>query len=227
MPLARPYSSKPSSRQARQCLAGISTTCCLVVRSSGGGGLAGVGVPNENRISVLAFWHCGASFNPARASLHVLFYWKGDLVPRFRREQYFWHHGAETPSYQCHLAAAAPIPCGRASGTPNLRWFRSNRRVSVPAACFHATTVHIERGIRVPFPSRAISSGNRVPSSSCRRHLLLLWRPCIPGGCKDGTPNQRISVRFRFCPGRTQRPLLLSVRIHHVRSPVVKALSIS
>jgi len=85
----------------------------------------------------IAFRHCGAGFNPARTFLHVLFYWKGDLVPRFRREQYFWHHEAETPSYQCHLAAAVPIPCGRASGTPNQRWFRSNLRVSVPTACFH------------------------------------------------------------------------------------------
>jgi len=49
--------------------------------------------------------------------------------------------------------------------------------------------------------------------------------PCIPGGRKDGTPNRRISVRFHFCPGRSQRPLLLSVRIHHVLALVVKALS--
>jgi len=84
-----------------------------------------------------AFWLCGAGFNSARASLHVLFYWKGDLVPRFRREQNCWHHEAETPRYQRRLAAVAPIPCGQASGTPNQRLFRSNLRVSVPTACFH------------------------------------------------------------------------------------------
>jgi hypothetical protein len=59
-----------------------------------------------------AFRSYGASLNPARALLHVLFYWKGDLVPRFHREQDFQHHGAETPRYLCRLAATTPIPCG-------------------------------------------------------------------------------------------------------------------
>jgi len=61
--------------------------------STSGGGLVGVGVPNKNRFRL-----CGASFNPARAFLHVLFYWKGDLVSRFRREQIHQHVGAETPN---------------------------------------------------------------------------------------------------------------------------------
>jgi len=119
-----------------------------------------------------AFGHAVQVSTPHVHCCTFLFYWKGDLVSRFRRELYFWHHGAETPSYQCRLAATTPIPCGWASGTPNLRWFRTKPRVSVPITCFHVTTVHIERGIRVPVPSRAISSDNRVPSSCCRRHLL-------------------------------------------------------
>jgi hypothetical protein len=185
MPLARPHSSKPSIPRFPMA---------SVVE-----GWQGSGYRTRAAFGI-AFRHYGASLNPARAFLHVHFYWKGDLVPRFHRERYFRHHEAETPSYQCRLAATTPIPCGRASGTPDLRWFRSNLRVSVPTTCFHAATVHIERGMRVPVPSRAISSDNRVPSSSCRRHVLLLWWPCVPGGRKDGTPNLRLSVRFVSVP---------------------------
>jgi len=173
----------------------------------------------------ITFRHCGAGFNPARAFLHVLFYWKGDLVPRFRRERSHQYAEAETSTAGITLGRPRHSFSGGVGGTPDLRWFRSNLRVSVPITCFHVASVHIERGMRVPVPSRAISSDNRVPSSSFRCHLLLLWWPCVPGGRKDGTPNLRLSVRFRFCPDRTQRSLLLSVRIHHVRSPVVKALS--
>jgi len=54
---------------------------------------------------------------------------------------------------------------GGASGTPNLRRLRFVRRVSVPITCFHVIPVHMERGIRVPVPSRAMSSDNRVPST--------------------------------------------------------------
>jgi len=65
----------------------------MVVHSNDGQTLGGIGVPNKNR-----FRQRGASLNPARASLHVPFYWKGDLVPRFRRERDHWHIGAGTPN---------------------------------------------------------------------------------------------------------------------------------
>jgi hypothetical protein len=132
----------------------------MVIYSSDGGGLAGVGVPNKNR-----FRSCSASFNPARALLHVPFYWKGDLVPRLRREQNHQHFGAVTPNTSAALRRPRQSLSGGASGTPNQRWFRTNLRVSVPITCFHEISVHIERGIRVPNPSRAKSSDNRVPSS--------------------------------------------------------------
>jgi hypothetical protein len=104
--------------------------------------------------------------------LHVPIYWKDDLVPRFRREQHHRHFGAVTPNTSTALRRPRQSLSGGASGTPNLRRFRTNRRVSVPITCFHVISIHIERGIRVPDPSRVISSDNRVPSSRCRRHLL-------------------------------------------------------
>jgi len=172
-----------------------------------------------------AFQQCGASFNPARAFLHVLFYWKGDLVSSLSSR-------TELPASRSRNSQVPAPPCG--GRTNPLRVGERDAESTLvseqparfsPDHVFPRVSVHIERGIRVPDPSRAISSDNRVPSSSCRRRLLLLWWPCVPGGRKDGTSNRRISVRFRFCPGRTQRPLLLSVRIHHVHSPVVTALS--
>jgi len=220
MPLARPYSSKPSSRQTRHCLAGISTTRFKVVHSSDGGGLAGVGVPNKNR-----FRSCGASFNPARALLHVLFYWKGDLVPRFRRELDYQHPGAETPRHSYRLAAATPFPCGwrerDAESTPaSVRPARFS-----PDHVFPRDSCSYGKGNSCSCSVASNVIGQRGSVHGCRCHLLLLGWPCIPGGRMDGTPNRRISVRSRFCPGRAQRPLLLSVRIHHVLAPVVKALS--
>jgi len=44
----------------------------------------------------IAFRLYGAGFNPAHAFLHVLFYWKGDLVSRFRRERSHQSVEAET-----------------------------------------------------------------------------------------------------------------------------------
>lgn len=220
MPLARPHSSKPSSRQTRHCLAGISTTQFKVVHSSDGGGLAGVGVPNENRFRL-----CGASFNPARAFLHALFYWKGDLVPRFRREQDYQHPGAETPRYSYRLAATTPSLSGGASGTPNLRRCRIRPARFSPDHVLPRDSCSYGKGNSCSCSVASNVIGQKGSGHDCRCHLLLLRWPCIPGGCTDGTPNLRISVRCRFCPGRSQRPLLLSVRIHHVLARVVKALS--
>lgn len=145
MPLARPCSSKPSARQTRHFLRTFLPRKFMVVHSSDGGGLVGVGVPNENR-----FRSCGASFNPARALLHVPFYWKGDLVPRSRRERS--HQPAEAGTSTAGITLGRPRHSlsGGVGGTPDLRRFRINRRVSVPITCFHVASVHIERGIRVP-----------------------------------------------------------------------------
>jgi hypothetical protein len=191
-----------------------------VVHSSDGGGLAGVGVPNKNRFGHAVQVstprvHCCTFSSIGRAIWFLaLVANRATSIPEPR-----------LPDTRTTLRRPRQSLAGGASGTPNQRRVRTNQHVSVPITCFHVIPVHIERGIRVPFPSRAISSDNRVPSSSCRRHLQLLWWPCIPGGRKDGIPNRRVSARSRFCPSRTQRPLLLSVRIHHVLSPVVKALS--
>jgi len=114
------------------------------------------------------------------------------------------HFGAETPNTSTALRRPYPSLSVGMSWTPNLHRFRINQCVSVHITCFHVISVHIERGIRVPFPSRVESSDNRVPSNSCRCHLWFLWWPSNPGGCKDGTPNRRVSARFRFCPGRSQ-----------------------
>jgi len=128
-----------------------------------------IGVPNKNR-----FRPCGASFNPARALLRVPFYWKGDLVPRFRREQTHQHIGAENSRCWCHLSAATPIPFGRRGWDAGSTSVSDQSTRFNPDQCFHVISVHIERGIRVPDPSRAKSSDNRVPANSCRCHLLLL-----------------------------------------------------
>jgi len=224
MPLARPHSSKPSSRQARHCLAGISTTCCTVVRSSDGGGLAGVGVPNKSR-----FRYCLSAlrrrFQPRACISARSFLLEG-------RSGSSLSSRTELLASQSRNSQVPAPPCGGRTNPLRAgeRDAESTRVSEQPARfspdhVFPRVSVHIERGMRVPVPSRAMSSNNRVPSSSCRCHLLFLWRPCIPGGCKDGTPNLRLSVRFRFCPDRTQRSLLLSVRIHHVLTLVVKALS--
>jgi len=47
-----------------------------------------------------------------------------------------------------------------------------------------------------------------------------------PEDARMGRRIDEFSAHSYFSPSRTQRPLLVSVRIHHVRSPVVKALSI-
>jgi len=207
-------------RQTRRCLAGISTTWFKVVHSSDGGGLAGVGVPDENR-----FRSCGASFNPARALLHVPFYWKGDLVPRSRRER---NHQPPEP-----LLPQLVPPCG---GRANpFRAARAGRRIY---AGFGATSAFQSRSrvsTRFPF----ISKGEFV--FLIRReqnHRTTGFRPAVvdatccslvamhPRRTQGWDAESTSFGSFRFYPGRTQRPLLVSVRIHHVRSPVVKALSI-
>jgi len=108
---------------------------------------------------------CGAGFNPARASLHVLFYWKGDLDPRSRRERSHQPAEAETSTAGIALWRPRHSLSGGMGGTPDLRQFRTNRRVSVPITCFHVVPF-ISRGDFVfLIPSRANSSDNWVPST--------------------------------------------------------------
>jgi len=121
MPLARPFSSKPSSDKHTNILRIFLPRKFRVVHSSDGGGLVGVGVPNENR-----FRSCGASFNPAHAFLHVLFYWKGDLVPRSRRERSHQPAEAETSTAGITLGQPRHSFSGGVGGTPDLRQFRNN-----------------------------------------------------------------------------------------------------
>jgi hypothetical protein len=108
MPLARPYSSKPSSRQTRIVSWVFLPRKAKVVHSSDGGGLAGVGVPNKNR-----FGHAVQVSTPRVHCCTFSSIGKVDLVPRSRREQDYQHPGAETPRHSYHLAVATPIPCGR------------------------------------------------------------------------------------------------------------------
>jgi len=194
MPLARPHSSKPSSRQARHCsrvfLPRVSWWFVPAVVE----GWQGSGYRTSIAFGI-AFRHSGASFNPARAFLRVLFYWKGDLVPRFRREQYFRHHEAETPSYQCHLAAAAPIPCGRASGTPD------QRRLRKSIGAFQSRP---SVSTRLPF----ISKGEYVFLFRREQSLRKNWVPstvsdatCCCCGCHASPEDARMGRRigeFRF-----------------------------
>jgi len=174
----------------------------------------------------IAFRLCGAIFNPARALVHVLFLLEGRSgFLAFVANRTTSIPEPRLPDTRIALRRPRQSLSGGASGTPNLR------RCRIRPARFSPDHV-------LPRDSRSYGKGNSCSSSvasnvirqkgsghDCRYHLQLLWWPCIPGGCTDGTPNLRISVRFRFCPGRSQRPLLLSVRIHHVHSPVVKALS--
>jgi len=120
----------------------------------------------------IAFRPCGASFNPARALLHVPFYWKGDLVPRSRRERSHQPAEAETSTAGITLGRPRHSISGGVGGTPDLRRFRNNRRVSVPITCFHVASVHMERGMRVPDSVASKVFGQLGSVHSCRRHLL-------------------------------------------------------
>jgi len=134
---------------------------------------AGRGRDTEQEpLSVLPFGIAVQVSTPRVHYCTFLSYWKGDLVPRFRRERSHQPAEAETSTAGITFGRPRHSLSGGVGGTPDHRRFRNNRRVSVPITCFHVASVHIERGIRVPDPSRAESSDNRVPSNSCRRHLL-------------------------------------------------------
>jgi len=141
MPLARPFSSKPLAKRI------FPISCMHFCNTSTGNSFhqrwrAGrIGVPNKNR-----FRPCGASFNPARALLYVPFYWKGDLVPRFRREQTHQHIGAENSRCWCRLSATTPIPFGRRGWDAGSTPVSDQSTRFSPDQCFHVISVHIERG---------------------------------------------------------------------------------
>jgi len=84
--------------------------------------------------------------------------------PLARRSRNF--HG------QYHLGRPRHSLSGGEGGTPDLRRFRNNRRVSVPITCFHVASVLIERGIRVPDSVASRVFGQQGSVHSCRRHLL-------------------------------------------------------
>jgi len=91
--------------------------------------------------------------------------------------------------------------------------------------CFHAATVHIEGEYVFLFRREQYHRTTGFRPAIADATCCCCGGHASPVGRKDGTPNPRISVRFRFSPDRTQRSLLLSVRIHHVLALVVKALS--
>lgn len=133
------------------------------------GGLAGVGVPDLYR-----YRSCDTSFNPR---VHCCTFHSIGSAIKFPLSSRTGLSASRSRNSQMLV-----LPCGNhaqsfrtgVSGMPNLRWFRSNQRVSIPITCFHVISVHMEREVCVPDPSRAKSSDNRVPSNSCRRHLLWL-----------------------------------------------------
>jgi len=172
MPLARPCSSKPSKRQGHRYLASISATH---VRddSSHRWRRAGRGRDTEREpLSVMPFGHAVQVSTPRVHFCTFLSIGRAIWFPSSRRERNHQSAKAETSTAGITLGRPRHSLSGDVGGTPDLHRFRNNLRVSVPITCFHMVSVHIERGIRVLVPSRAISSDNRVPSISFRRHLL-------------------------------------------------------
>jgi hypothetical protein len=70
----------------------------------------------------------------------------------------------------------------------------SVRRVSVPITCYHVILVHMERGIRVPVPSRAMSSDKRVPATIADATCCCCSGHASPEGARMG----RRICEFRF-----------------------------
>jgi hypothetical protein len=86
-------------------------------------------------------------------------------------------------------------------------------------------SVHIERGIRVPnsVASRLFGQQGSVQQLPTPPAVALV---AIHPRRTHGWDAESTSFgSFSFQSRSPQRPLLVSVRIHHVRAPVVKALS--
>lgn len=144
-----------------------------------GGGLAGVGVPNKYR-----FRSCNTSFNPAHASLHVPFSIGSSIrFLAFVANRTTSITKPKLPDTCVALRQPRRPFQASVSGMPNLRRFRSNQRVSIPITCFHVISVHIERGIRVPNPSRAKSSTTGFRPTVADVTCCSYSDHCIPGGC--------------------------------------------
>jgi len=180
-----------------------------------------IGVPNEHRFSAMR-----CKFQPRACIAARSFLLEGRSVSSLssRTEP----SASRSRNSQCgyRLATATPFPLGRrrrdAGSTPSSEY---HRRVSVPATHSCMVSVHIERGIRVPIPSRVESSDNRVPSSSCRCHVQLSCGQASPEGVRTGRRIDEFRLDLVSVPVARVRPLLVSVRIHHVHSPVVKEQS--
>jgi len=155
MPLARPHSSKPSTRQF--------PIISMVEGWQGSEYRTSTAIGHVIHVSTPRV-HC-CTFHSIGSVIKFLAFVanRATSIPE-----------PKLPDARIALRQPPPTLSGGVSGMPNLRWFRSNQRVSIPIPCFHGIAVHIERENCVPDSSRAKSSDNRVPSNSCRRHLLWL-----------------------------------------------------
>jgi hypothetical protein len=140
MPLARPYSSKPSTRQTRH------DSCGHFCHASSWGFIPAMveGWQGSGYRTRTTFGHAVQVSTPRVHCCTFLSIRRAIWFPRFRREQNHQHFGAGTPNTSTALRRPRQSLSGGASGTPNRRWFRTNLRVSVPITCFHVISVHIE-----------------------------------------------------------------------------------